>query len=123
MIIGIGTDVVELARIDALTEKQASFKTRILTKKEASDCYTPHKNVARIAGRFAVKEAVSKALSTGIGQIGWQDIETINGESGAPEVVLYGAAKSLAEARRVQRIHCSISHEKSVAVAMIILEG
>lgn len=123
MIKGIGVDVVELARIDGLSERQAAFKDKIFTPREAQDCFCPKKDVARLAGRFAVKEAVSKALGTGIGKVGWKDIETINGKNGAPEVILHGEAKRLAETLGVQSIHCSISHEKSVAVAMIIMEG
>lgn len=77
----------------------------------------------RIAARFAVKEAVAKALGTGIGQVGWQDIETTNRPDGAPVVTLHGSAQELAAAKGVKTVHCSISHERSVAVAMIILEG
>lgn len=122
-ILGIGVDVVALDRIAQLCARRPEqFAARVFTEKEQS-AFTPKPQVARIAARFAVKEAVSKALGTGIGKIGWKDIETTNNASGAPIVCLYGRAAELAQAKGVQTVHCSISHEQSVAVAMIILEG
>lgn len=123
MILGIGVDVVELARIEALAEKYEGFAPRIFTEREIDHCFTPACNAASAAGRFAVKEAVSKALGTGLGRVATRDIETVNDAAGAPEVHLYGEAQALAEEKGVKKIHCSISHERSVAVAMIILEG
>lgn len=122
-IVGIGVDVVELARITQVVEKHPKFGARLFTEKEQMSCFRPEPDMARIAARFAVKEAVSKALGTGIGSIGWTDIETTSAESGAPVVTLYGRAAERAEKMGVKQIHCSISHERSVAVAMIILEG
>ena len=116
-ILGIGVDVVALDRIaDLCAQRPAQFAARIFTENE--QCH-----IARIAARFAVKEAVAKALGTGIGQVGWQDIETTNRPDGAPVVTLHGSAQELATAKGVKTVHCSISHERSVAVAMIILEG
>ena len=122
-IIGIGVDVVELERIKGLCARHPErFAARIFTSKE-QDVFQPKPNVARIAARFAVKEAASKALGTGIGQIGWQDIETTNSPTGAPCVNFLGRAAVLAAEKGVRKVHCSISHERTVAVAMIILEG
>ncbi|MEE0511796.1 MAG: holo-ACP synthase [Peptococcaceae bacterium] len=122
-ILGIGVDVVALDRIETLCMRRPEqFAERIFTEKERA-LFSPKPVVARIAARFAVKEAVSKALGTGIGTIAWQDIETVNAASGQPEVHLYGQAASLAAEKGVKKVHCSISHEKTVAVAMIILEG
>lgn len=122
-ILGIGVDVVELARIANVCEKYENFGQRLFTEQERSRCFAIQPDIACIAARFAVKEAVSKALGTGIGRVNWKDIETVNTAAGAPVVNLYGAAASLAEEMGVKQIHCSISHERSVAVAMIILEG
>ena len=122
-IIGIGVDVVELERIRNLCARYSEhFATRIFTAKE-QELFKPEPDIARIAARFAVKEAVSKALGTGIGQIGWQDIETTNASTGMPCVELRDKAAALAAAKGVQQVHCSISHERTVAVAMVILEG
>lgn len=122
-VLGIGIDVVALERVEALCVKHPEhFAQRVFTEKEREHFY-PTPSVNRIAARFAVKEAVSKALGTGIGPITWQDIETTNTESGQPQVNLYGKAANLAAEKGVKAIHCSISHEKTVAVAMIVLEG
>ena len=122
-ILGIGVDVVALDRIEALCAcRPKQFAERIFTEKEREH-FLPQPAIARIAARFAVKEAVSKALGTGIGKIAWQDIETVNTASGQPQVNLYGQAAILAAEKGVKNVHCSISHEKTVAVAMIILEG
>lgn len=120
---GIGVDVVELPRIAAVVEKHPNFGKRLFTEIEQARCFGPQPDIAAIAARFAVKEAVSKALGTGIGSVGWKDIETTSAESGAPLVTLCGKAAELAEKMGVKQVHCSISHERSVAVAMIILEG
>lgn len=122
-ILGIGVDVVALDRIaDLCAQRPAQFAARIFTENEQRH-FQPQPDIARIAARFAVKEAVAKALGTGIGQVGWQDIETTNRPDGAPVVTLHGSAQELAAAKGVKMVHCSISHERSVAVAMIILEG
>ena len=122
-ILGIGVDVVALDRIEVLCARRPKqFAERIFTEKEREH-FLPQPALARIAARFAVKEAVSKALGTGIGKIAWQDIETVNTASGQPQVNLYGQAAILAAEKGVKNVHCSISHEKTVAVAMIILEG
>lgn len=120
---GIGVDVVELARITDVVEKHPNFGMRLFTEKERARAFEPQRDIAAIAARFAVKEAVSKALGTGIGSIGWKEIETTSAGSGAPVVTLYGNAAKRAELMGVTQIHASISHERSVAVAMIILEG
>lgn len=121
-IIGIGVDVVEIARVENACARHEKFIEKILTETE---CFALPKGGqgAYIAGRFAVKEAVSKALGCGIGKIDWQDIETTNDMLGAPVVALRKRAKALADEKGIKKIHCSISHEKTVAVAMIILEG
>lgn len=123
-IVGIGVDVVELERIAGLCARRAdAFAEKVFTEAERADAFRPALAIARIAGRFAVKEAVSKALGCGIGKVRWQDIETLRGEDGAPVVALHGEAARIAGEKGVQTVHCSISHERGVAVAMIILEG
>ncbi|MEE0434892.1 MAG: holo-ACP synthase [Peptococcaceae bacterium] len=122
-ILGIGVDMVALARIQAVCERRAEqFARRVFTETERA-YFEPEPDIPRIAARFAVKEAVSKALGTGIGKVGWQDIETTRSAAGAPQVQLYGRAAELAREKGVQTVHCSISHERTMAVAMIILEG
>lgn len=121
MIIGIGTDLIELNRIEAiLKNKGDSFLNRILTEKEIERCpLHPKRKVEYIAGRFAGKEAVAKALATGIGnKLSWQDIEITNQTSGKPEVKIFNHHWS--DYKGI--IHISISHSKTMALAKVIIE-
>src|SRR5664280_3294981 len=101
MILGVGTDIIEVARIASSYEKFGErFANRILLPDEIAYCLS-HKNPAPfLAARFAAKEAISKAFGTGIGaQLGWQDMEIKRKESGEPFVVLHEAGRKLLEAR------------------------
>lgn len=91
---GIGVDVVELARITDVVEKHPKFGERLFTEKERARAFEPRKDIAAIAARFAVKEAVSKALGTGIGSVGWKEIETTSAESGAPVDIIRKSRKA-----------------------------
>lgn len=122
-ILGTGVDLVEIARMRRACTEHAHFVMRVFTEAERKDALSDRPRYERLAGRFAVKEAVSKALGCGIGPISFQDIETVNDPSGSPRVQLYGRADARAVELGVTNIHVSISHEKNMAVAMIILEG
>lgn len=116
MIRGIGIDIVELDRIEKLHNRQEAFSKRILTPKEWTHLSTlsAHRQVEFLAGRFAAKEALSKALGTGIGEsISFQDIEILPSKQNKPIVKTEKFSGS---------IHLSISHAKNAAVAQIILE-
>ena len=122
MITGIGIDIVEIDRVqNALTKHGLRFIERICTPREASG----HKmsDAAFFAGRWAAKEAISKALSCGIGSgCSFTDIEICNNSCGAPEAVLSGAAKETMHKLGGKSIKISISHERSYAAAMAIIE-
>ena len=112
MIQGIGTDIIEIERIRESIEKYGShFLDRLFTKKEQDYC-KQHSNFAtHFAGRFAAKEAISKALGTGFGkELSFLDLEILNEPSGKPIV------------QKRPNIHVSISHCESYAVAMAIIE-
>jgi len=124
MILGIGIDIIEVARIASSYEKFGDrFLNRILHPAEIAYCLT-HKNPAPfLAARFAAKEAISKAFGTGIGaQLGWQDIEIRKKESGEPYVVLHDKGKKLFKSRRAKRLLISLSHTVNYAAATAILE-
>ena len=108
MILGIGIDIIEVARVKASHERFGErFLNRILLADEIAYCLS-HKNPAPfLAARFAAKEAVSKAFGTGIGaSLGWQDIEIRRKESGEPFVILHGNGKKLFKSRReIGRAH------------------
>ncbi len=121
-IISIGTDLVSIDRISGLTKKYGDrFLERVYTKREVAESSL---SPAYLSGRFAVKEAVLKAIGTGLSAgMSWREIETIREPTGAPMVCLYGEA-----ARRVLgmggvRIMVSISHERSFALAFVLFLG
>lgn len=118
MITGIGLDMIELDRIRRIVERQPGFIKRILTVGEIERFATLSKErkVEFLAGRFAVKEAYSKAIGTGIGEeISFLDIEVLN-EGGKPTVTIL---KNQTEKRT---IHVSITHTRQFAAAQVILE-
>jgi holo-[acyl-carrier protein] synthase len=124
MILGIGIDIIEVARIASSYEKFGErFVNRILHADEIAYCLT-HKNPAPfLAVRFAAKEAISKAFGTGIGaQLGWRDMEICKKESGEPFVVLHGKGKKLFKSRRARRLLVSLSHTVNYAAATAVLE-
>lgn len=122
MIKGIGTDIVEIARIKRLMKNQHAID-RLLTKKEAELMANRAKPHEFFAGRFAAKEAVSKAFGVGISKCPPNEVEVLNDDLGAPYVVLYDNAKKLQESKNATKIFISITHEKEYAVAMVVLEG
>lgn len=119
MIKGIGTDLIEIERIEKACAKEA-FLMRYFTLKERQMIGT---NYQKAAGNFAVKEAVSKALGTGFRGIGLDEIEVLRDELGKPYIHLYGRAGNRAEALGILRWHVSISNTKTLATAYVIGEG
>ena len=125
MILGIGIDIIEVARIAASLEKFGHrFGNRILSPDEIAYCLAHRHPAPFVAARFAAKEAISKAFGTGIGvQLGWQDMEISHRESGEPFVILHGKGKSLFESRRGKNLFVSISHKEHYAAVVAVLEG
>ncbi|HEV2320118.1 MAG TPA: holo-ACP synthase [Verrucomicrobiae bacterium] len=125
MILGIGIDIIEVARIAASLEKFGHrFGERILSRDESSYCLSHAAPAPFVAARFAAKEAISKAFGTGIGALlGWQDMEIAHRESGEPFVILHGKGKKLFESRKAKNVYVSISHTKEYAAVVAVLEG
>jgi holo-[acyl-carrier protein] synthase len=124
MILGVGIDIIEVARIASSYEKFGErFVNRILHADEIAYCLS-HKNPAPfLAVRFAAKEAISKAFGTGIGaQLGWRDMEICKKKSGEPFVVLHGKGKKLFKSRRAKNLLISLSHTANYAAAAAVLE-
>ena len=125
MILGIGIDIIEVARIQASFEKFGErFVNRILLPDEIAYCLS-HKNPAPfLAVRFSAKEAISKAFGTGISaQLSWQDMEVKRKESGEPFVILHGNGQKLFAARGAKRLLISLSHTQNYATAVAVLES
>ena len=145
-IVGIGTDIVEIARLQASVSRSDSMAKRILTEKEYAD-YEALSELPRIrprqqvnlgdspdtsissharflAKRFAAKEAAVKAIGNGIGNgVSWQQIEIAHHSTGQPYLIVSGHLKVLFAEQGVVRSHISISDEKHYAVANVVLES
>lgn len=123
--LGVGVDLVENARMRAVLARWgAHFTDRVFRPAERRYCEARGRPWQHFAGRFAVKEAVSKALGTGIGRpVGWRDIEVVRGAAGAPAVRLHGGARDLARRRGVGRVLVSLAHTRHYAVAQALLLG
>lgn len=121
MIIGIGTDIIEVARVSRAVSREG-FKKRVYSEKEISYCES-QKADESFAVRFAAKEAFFKALGTGWRNgMGFAEVEILNNELGKPEVFLSGKARNAFLQKGGTHIHLSLSHIKTQAIAFIILE-
>lgn len=121
-VVGIGVDIIEVARIRASLERHGErFHQRICTAAESAYCLQFRDPAPCFAARFAAKEAVSKALGTGIGvQCEWLNIEVRRKASGEPFIVLHGAGAETAKRLGIGQILISISHTENYATAQAI---
>ncbi|HUH08271.1 MAG TPA: holo-ACP synthase [Egibacteraceae bacterium] len=122
--IGIGVDALEISRMRTAVERTPSLLQRVFTERELASCMTRCGDLRHggLAARFAAKEALAKALGTGIRGFALRDIEILNDEAGKPEAHLHGSARSAAESRGVARAHVSLSTSHDLAVANVVLE-
>ncbi|WP_051275869.1 holo-ACP synthase [Desulfovirgula thermocuniculi] len=122
--LGVGTDLVAVARIEkAACRFGERFLERVFLPGERRYCEARRDPYSCYAARFAAKEAVLKALGTGLtGGICWRDVEVVR-ENGAPGVRLRGRAAGLAAARGVEGVLLSLSHEGPFALAFVVLVG
>lgn len=126
MIIGIGTDVIEVSRIDNVLERHGrNFRRHVFTEAEQEGAPASRRAAASYyAGRWSAKEAVAKALGTGIGaECAWRDIHIVRWPSGQPGVELSGAAALTARRLGVAKVHLTISHEKTLVCATAVAES
>lgn len=121
-ILGLGTDIVETARIEAMLARHGqSFLDRVFTDDEQRYCAAMHTPARCYAVRFAAKEAVSKAFGTGIGaDLGWLDITIKRDAAGKPSVHLHGAGAATAERLGISEMLISLSHSDHYAVAQAV---
>ena len=122
---GIGIDVVEVERIgSSLSQFNGKFEERVFTQTEIDYCRSMKRPEIHFAARFAAKEAVSKALGTGIGKdVGWLDIEIVRAENGEPSILLSGAAEEFARRNEVGVIKISLTHAEHYAAANAVALG
>jgi holo-[acyl-carrier protein] synthase len=114
-ILGIGTDIIEIERIARVVKENPKFTSRVFTKSELGYCVDKKSCYSHLAGRFAAKEAVGKAIGR---PLSWQDVEIVNGLHGKPIVRLFGEAKNLTLGCEIM---ITISHSQNYATATAIL--
>ena len=124
MIISIGIDIIELARVREALARTPRFAERVFTLGERAYCDGRGAVAAQhYAARFAAKEAALKALQTGWrGGISWQDVEIASRNTGAPFLILHGPVQELFEKSGATAVHLSMSHTSEHAIAEVILE-
>ncbi len=116
-----GVDLIEISRVeDVIARHGLRFLQRVYTPKEV---YEAGEHSGSLAVRFAAKEAVAKALGTGIGPIGWKEIEILRDETHQPKLHLCGAANQLARDLNLTKWSISLSHTQSHAIAMVVAWG
>jgi holo-[acyl-carrier protein] synthase len=121
MIVKTGIDLIEIKRIrKALDRHGERFLERIFTPAEIADC---RGRAEALAACFAAKEAIVKALGTGIGPVAWTEVETLHHRSGEPYVVLHRRASSIAEALGLTQWAVSQSHSQEMATAVVVAMG
>jgi holo-[acyl-carrier protein] synthase len=124
MIVGLGTDLAEVDRIQKAIERYGDrFIRRIYTPGEIAYVARKANKSERYAARFAAKEAGMKALGTGAVGVRWQDFEVVNLPSGKPTLRFHGRAAQVAERLGVRGVTLSITHTRAMAMAVVVLEG
>jgi holo-[acyl-carrier protein] synthase len=127
-VVGVGVDAVDVDRFRRVLARRPALIGRVFTEGEQADAGRQRDPTERLAARFAAKEAVMKALGSGLGSFGLRDVEVVrapghSAAAGAPSLRLVARAADLAEARRVRRWHVSLTHTSSVAMAVVVAEG
>ena len=115
-IVGVGVDVVDVARLAAALERTPSLRSRLFTADEQQLT-----RIESLAARFAAKEAVAKVL--GAPGLPWTDAEVVSEDNGRPRLVITGAAREAAEALGITTWHLSLSHDGGMATALVIGEA
>lgn len=123
MILGVGVDIVEIKRIKEALENSSLFLDKLFNKEEIEYLKSRNLRPEYVAGRFAAKEAVAKALGTGFRGFNFRDIVIDRNALGKPLVVLKGKARTLTNKYGEYKFHLSISHEQENAIAYVIFEG
>ncbi|MBI3089301.1 MAG: holo-ACP synthase [Candidatus Tectomicrobia bacterium] len=124
MIVGVGVDTIEIARVAALLERYgARFRRRVFTEGEQRYCDRRRRFAQHYAARFAAKEALLKALGIGLRMgVRWRDIEVVNLPDGKPTLRLHGRTAERAAKLGTHRLELSLTHAQEVASAFLILE-
>ena len=125
MVLGLGTDLIEIERIQASMDRFGErFLERIFTAGEIAYCMRKKNAAESFAARFAAKEAGAKALGTGISRgVSWKEFEVKREASGKPTLSLSGRAAELAGMMGIRRVELSLTHSRELAMAVVLVEG
>ena len=125
MIVGVGADITEVERIGDMVRRHGDrFLDRVFRPDELSYAMGKGRRDEHLAARFAAKEAVLKAIKTGVGPgTSLHEVEVVRGDKGEPEVKLHGRTAEVAARKGVRRVHVSLSHTPRHAVAFVVCEG
>ncbi len=117
----IGADLVEIERVARLVTKYETAEERLFTEVERAYCRDKLRRHEHLAARWAAKEAVGKALGTGIGgQVAWKDVEVVNAPDGRPRIRLHGEASRWAQRHGLTQLEVSLSHTRGLAMAYVV---
>ncbi|MBC8033798.1 MAG: holo-ACP synthase [Chitinophagaceae bacterium] len=123
MIAGVGVDMIEVDRVATRIEKEAGFRELVYSKGEIEYCETKTRKFEHYAARFAAKEAFFKALGTGwVAGTAFNEIEIVHNEQGKPKINLLGLTADSSVVQEISKISVSLSHLKTIATAIVILE-
>jgi len=124
LVIGLGTDLIEIARIERSVERFGeAFLRRVYTPGEIAYCQRKKNSAESLAARFAAKEAGAKALGTGISRgVSWREFEVRRQPGQRPELHLSGRAEEIAERLGIRRLSLSLTHSRLLAMAVVIAE-
>jgi holo-[acyl-carrier protein] synthase len=126
MILGVGVDLVDVDRFARVAMRHGEgFVERILTPAEIADCASARRPFEQQAARFAAREALVKALGTGlVGGMSWRDMRVVRGEvPGVFTMTVDGGVRETAEALGVRRLHVALCTTRTIAAAVVVLEG
>lgn len=120
MIVGLGTDLVEIARFRLAMERRAALPERLFSDDERAYAFRQKDPSKSLAARFGAKEAVMKAMGVGLWKFRFRDVEVVRAKSGAPSIVLSGRAAEMAAERGIVHWHLSLTHTETTAMAVAI---
>ncbi|MBH0082589.1 holo-ACP synthase [Salinibacterium sp. SWN167] len=121
MIVGIGVDVVDVARFERALQRTPTLTSRLFSEGEQLKDGKP-RPLRSLAGRFAAKEALIKALGDSAG-VTWHDMRVVSDQLGNPSLELHNSTKAIAERRGITSVHLSMSHDAGIAIAYVIAEA
>ena len=124
LIFGVGTDIIEVARVEEKLLRTGGLKAKLFTETERAYCDSKHRPALHYAARFAAKEAFLKAMGTGwTGGHKFSEIEVVNNALGKPELFVHGKVAEFCASRGITGMQVSLSHIKELAKAVVVLEA